>query len=215
MEPADGARQDVKAGLPERNKRIGCRRPSVPSLVGHDFRPYIAVGKQSQEFRVLKKNEVGPQTYRDAMARFAGAVHVVTTDGEAGKRGATVIAACSVSDTPPTVLVCLNRENVKNDAFIRNGNFALNTLASDQQALAEAFSGQTGLPVEERFSLAEWDRIASGAPTLLGALAVFDCEIIDTKDHATHRILFGKVAGIRIGNDVHPLMYFNRGYRIF
>ena len=164
---------------------------------------------------MLKKNEVGPQTYRDAMARFAGAVHVVTTDGEAGKRGATVIAACSVSDTPPTVLVCLNRENVKNDAFIRNGNFALNTLASDQQALAEAFSGQTGLPVEERFSLAEWDRIASGAPTLLGALAVFDCEIIDTKDHATHRILFGKVAGIRIGNDVHPPMYFNRGYRIF
>lgn len=164
---------------------------------------------------MLKKNEVGPQTYRDAMARFAGAVHVVTTDGEAGKRGATVIAACSVSDTPPTVLVCLNRENVKNDAFIRNGNFALNTLASDQQVLAEAFSGQTGLPVEERFSLAEWDRIASGAPTLLGALAVFDCEIIDTKDHATHRILFGKVTGIRIGNDVHPLMYFNRGYRIF
>lgn len=164
---------------------------------------------------MLKKNEVGPQTYRDAMARFAGAVHVVTTDGQAGKRGATVIAACSVSDTPPTVLVCLNRENAKNDAFTRNGNFALNTLAGGQQALAEAFSGQTGLPVEERFSLAEWDRIASGAPTLVGALAVFDCEIIDTKDHATHRILFGKVAGIRIGDNLHPLMYFNRGYRIF
>ncbi len=106
---------------------------------------------------MLKKNEIGPQTYRDAMARFAGAVHVVTTDGVAGKRGATVIATCSVSDSPPTVLVCLNRENLKNEAFIQNGNFALNTLAADQQALAEAFSGQTGLPVEERFALAEWD----------------------------------------------------------
>jgi cob(II)yrinic acid a,c-diamide reductase len=164
---------------------------------------------------VLKKNEVGPQTYRDAMARFAGAVHVVTTDGPAGKRGATVIATCSVSDTPPTVLVCLNSENLKNEAFVRNGNFALNTLGSDQQALAEAFSGQTGLPVEERFSLAEWDRLSSGAPTLLGGLAVFDCEIIDTKDHATHRILFGKVTGIRIGDSLHPLMYFNRDYRVF
>jgi len=161
---------------------------------------------------VLKKNEIGPQTYRDAMARFAGAVHVVTTDGPAGKRGATVIATCSVSDSPPTVLVCINRENAKNEAFIRNGNFALNTLARDQQALAEAFSGQTGLPVEQRFALAEWDRIASGAPTLLGGLAVFDCEIIDTKDHATHRILFGKVTGIRIGDSDGPLMYFNRSY---
>lgn len=164
---------------------------------------------------MLKKNDVGPQTYRDAMARFAGAVHVVTTDGPAGKRGATVIAACSVSDTPPTVLVCLNRENEKNEAFLRNGNFALNTLSSGQQALAEAFSGQTGLPEEERFLLAEWDRIASGAPTLLGGLATFDCEIIDTKDHATHRVLFGKVTGIRIGDTLHPLMYFNRDYRFF
>ncbi|TIW51814.1 MAG: flavin reductase, partial [Mesorhizobium sp.] len=58
---------------------------------------------------MLKKNDIGPQAYRDAMAHFAGQVHVVTTDGPAGRRGATVIAACSVSDTPPTVLVCLNR----------------------------------------------------------------------------------------------------------
>jgi cob(II)yrinic acid a,c-diamide reductase len=163
---------------------------------------------------VLKKNDVGPQTYRDAMARFAGAVHVVTTDGPAGKRGATVIAACSVSDTPPTVLVCLNSENAKNDTFLKNGNFALNTLAGEHQALAEAFSGQTGLPVEERFALAGWDTIASGAPTLIGAQAVFDCEIIDSKDHATHRILFGQVKGIRIGDTLDPLLYFNRRYRI-
>jgi cob(II)yrinic acid a,c-diamide reductase len=165
--------------------------------------------------RVLKKNDVGPQTYRDAMARFAGAVHVVTTDGPAGLRGATVIAACSVSDSPPTVLVCLNRENTKNDVFIRNGKFALNTLSRDQQALAEGFSGLTGLPAEERFALAEWDHISTGAPTLIGGLAVFDCEIIDTKDHATHRILFGEVTGIRINDAAHPLIYFNRGYRDF
>ena len=51
------------------------------------------------------------------------------------------------------MLVCLNRENPKNDAFVDNGSFALNTLAADQQALAVAFSGLTGLPVEERFAL--------------------------------------------------------------
>lgn len=164
---------------------------------------------------MLKKYEVGPQTYRDAMARFAGAVHVVTTDGPAGKRGATIIATCSVSDSPPTVLACLNRENARNDVFVQNGIFALNTLAREQQALAEGFSGITGLPPEERFSLAEWDVIATGAPTLIGGLAVFDCEIIDTKDHATHRILFGQVRGIRIGTETHPLIYFNRTYHAF
>lgn len=161
---------------------------------------------------MLQKNEVGPQRYRDAMARFGGAVHVVTTNGPAGLRGATVIAACSVSDSPPTVLVCVNRENPRNDAFVANGVFALNTLAAGQQDLAAAFSGMTGMPPEERFALGRWDTIASGAPTLVGGMAVFDCRIIDTKDHATHRVLFGEVTGIRIGDDRHPLVYFDRAY---
>lgn len=163
---------------------------------------------------MLKKNDVEPQAYRDAMARFAGAVHIVTTDGPGGLRGATVIAACSVSDTPPMVLVCLNRSNPKNDAFIANARFALNTLAPDQESLAVAFSGLTGLPASERFALGRWDTIASGAPALVGALAVFDCELAETKDMATHRILFGRVTGLRIGDSVQPLLYFDRGYRV-
>ena len=57
---------------------------------------------------MLKQPEIQPQDYRDAMAKFAGAVHVITSDGPAGRRGVTVIAACSVSDDPPTILVCLN-----------------------------------------------------------------------------------------------------------
>jgi cob(II)yrinic acid a,c-diamide reductase len=158
-------------------------------------------------------NEVGPQHYRDAMARFAGAVHVVTTDGPAGRRGTTIIATCSVSDSPPTVLVCLNRENRSNDLFVENGRFALNTLPQEMQPLAEAFSGLTGLTQDERFALGEWEVLSTGAPVLKGALAVFDCEIIDSLEHATHRVLFGKVTGLRVGDRVRPLIYFDRAYR--
>lgn len=163
---------------------------------------------------MLKKNDVEPQAYRDAMSHFAGHVHVVTTDGPAGKRGATVIAACSVSDTPPTILVCLNRENPKNEPFVENGNFALNTLSSHHQALSIGFSGVTGLAVEERFGLGRWDTISTGAPTLVDALAVFDCELVDYKDLATHRVLFGKVTGLRIGDNLKPLIYHARGYHV-
>ena len=161
---------------------------------------------------MLKKSDVEPQAYRDAMALFAGAVHVVTTDGPAGLRGATVIAACSVSDTPPTILVCLNRENARNEAIVKNGCFALNTLRAPHRPLATAFSGITGLPPEERFAFGQWNTITTGAPTLLDALAVFDCSLIDSKDLATHRVLFGKVTGLRIGDTLDPLLYFNRAY---
>ena len=163
---------------------------------------------------MLKKIVIEPQAYRDAMSRFAGAVHVVTTDGPAGRRGTTIIAACSVSDGPPTVLACLNRNNPKNEAFAANGNFALNTLAVKHEPLAVAFSGVTGLSPEERFALAEWDVIATGAPTLVGAVAVFDCELIDAKDLATHRVLFGKVTGLRTGDSLRPLIYYDRSYHV-
>jgi cob(II)yrinic acid a,c-diamide reductase len=163
---------------------------------------------------LLKKNVIEAQAYRDAMSHFAGAVHIITTDGPAGRRGTTVIAACSVSDGPPTVLACLNRNNAKNDAFVANGNFALNTLAVKHEPVAVAFSGVTGLSADERFALAHWDTIASGAPTLTDGVAVFDCELIDTKDLATHRVLFGKVTGLRIGDNLRPLIYHDRAYHV-
>jgi len=162
---------------------------------------------------VLQQRQIEPQDYRNAMSRFAGAVHVVTTDGAHGRRGATVIAACSVSDTPPIVLVCLNRQNPANDSFRDNGVFALNTLAAHHQDLATGFSGITRLGQDERFANGEWSTLSSGAPVLDDALAVFDCELIDTKDLATHRVLFGKVTGLRLGDNLTPLLYHDRGYR--
>nr|WP_245248003.1 flavin reductase [Tianweitania sediminis] len=161
---------------------------------------------------VLKQNQVEAGDYREAMSRFAGAVHVVATMGEAGKRGTTVIAACSVSDSPPTILVCLNRASAGNDLFVANGNFSLNTLAFDQIDVAHAFSGLTGLSQDERFATAAWDVMQSGAPTLRNALAVFDCRLIEAKDVATHRVLFGEVVGLRIGDTANPLIYHARGY---
>ncbi|MCO6052120.1 flavin reductase [Mesorhizobium sp. RP14(2022)] len=163
---------------------------------------------------MLTKSIVEPQTYRDAMSRFAGAVHVVTTAGPAGPRGATVIAACSVSDEPPTILVCVNRRSQANDLFVDNGVFALNTLSAHHQELSVAFSGITGLSSEERFRHGSWDTIVSGAPTLSDALAVFDCELIEAKEVATHRVMFGRVVGVRLGESTSPLIYYDRTYRV-
>ncbi len=163
---------------------------------------------------MLKKSEVEPRDYREAMSRFAGAVHVVTTDGKAGRRGTTVIAACSVSDNPPTVLVCLNRTNASNDLFAQNGVFALNTLSAPSIELANGFSGLTGLTQQDRFALGRWDTMATGAPALIGAAAVFDCEVEEAIDHATHRVLFGRVRAVRIAEALDPLVYYNRQYRV-
>lgn len=155
---------------------------------------------------------VEPKVYRDAMSHYAGAVQLVTTAGPAGRRGLTLTAACSVSDNPATVLVCLQKSHEDNRLFLENGVFAVNTLAGSQEQLADAFSGRIGLTQDERFELGQWETLASGAPVLKGALAVFDCRVVNVLEHSTHHVLFGEVLGLATNADDEALIYLNRRY---
>ena len=61
---------------------------------------------------------VSRQEFRDAMARLGAAVNIITTDGAAGRGGITATAVCSVTDDPPTLLVCLNRTSPRSVLFL-------------------------------------------------------------------------------------------------
>ena len=50
------------------------------------------------------------QSYRNAMANVASGVHVITTGGAAGSYGITMTAVTSVTDEPPTLVLCINRK---------------------------------------------------------------------------------------------------------
>ena len=78
---------------------------------------------------------VDPKLFREAMSRYGSAVHVVTTDGPGGKTGFTATAICSVSDDPPTLLVCLNRKSQGSPLLAANRVFCVNTLAADTMCI--------------------------------------------------------------------------------
>jgi len=150
--------------------------------------------------------------FREAMSHVASAVCLVTTDGAAGRRGVTVTAVCSVSDDPPTMLVCLNHASAANARFERNGVFAVNVLADRSERLARAFAGEGKLEVEERFAHGRWRSLVTGAPVLEDALVSFDCRLEDARTVATHRILVGRV--VAVGEPMHgsSLVYRARRY---
>ena len=156
---------------------------------------------------------VSRQVYRDGMARFAAAVHIVTTGGRAGRFGFTASAVCSVTDDPPTLLVCLNRASELHLAFQENGVFCVSTLAADQQELAVMFAKRTGTPMQERFALPIWEKLKTGAPALRHALACFDCRISDVKEVGTHWVLFGEVMEVHLPRSGSALLYLHRSYR--
>lgn len=162
---------------------------------------------------MLDKHKVDAQLYRDAMARYAGHVQIVTTALDGVRRGVTITAACSVSDNPPMVLACLNNGNENNRIFFESGIFALNSLGASMQPLANAFAGRNALSAEERFALGHWTTLATGAPVLENATVAFDCRVLDHKVTATHTVLFGEVQAVHFGSQDQALIYLDRGYR--
>lgn len=151
-------------------------------------------------------------TYRDAMARLGAAVNVITTTGVSGPRGFTASSVCSVTDDPPTLLLCLNRASDNHDPLIENGILCVNTLAATQEVLSPLFAGFTCVPQEERFQAGEWGVLATGAPVLKDAVVSFDCHITERTDVGTHTVFFCAVHGIAFGPSHEGLIYFGRAY---
>lgn len=159
---------------------------------------------------VEKQAAVDKKEYRDAMARLGSAVNIITTDGPGGRAGFTASAVCSVTDTPPTLLVCLNRSASVHAAFTQNQVLCVNTLADCHESLSNLFGGKT--PMEQRFEAAEWARLATGSPILTDALVSFDCKVTQITSVGTHDILFCEAVALRRNDDSHGLVYFDRRY---
>jgi flavin reductase len=155
---------------------------------------------------------IAQQDFRDAMARLGAAVNVITTDGPGGRRGFTASAVCSVTDSPPTLLVCLNRSSDSHAAVAKNGVLCVNTLSADQQRLSPIFAGQVTDDYDARFAAATWTTLATGSPVLEGALANFDGRVVKTLDVGSHTVFFCEVQAVRSAPG-DALMYFARGYR--
>ena len=155
---------------------------------------------------------VDKQAYREGMARLGAAVNVITTDGPAGRAGFTASAVCSVTDTPPTLLVCANRTNDSYPAMKGNGVLCVNTLAGAHEPLSPLFAGLTDHTMAARFEGATWHSLATGAPALDGALAAFDCRIKQIIEVGTHDVFICEVDAVEVGTMHEGLIYYARGY---
>lgn len=156
---------------------------------------------------------VDPARFRDAMSRVAAAVNIVTTDGPAGLGGITATAVTSITVEPPMMLFCINKTSPSAARLIENGVFCINTLAPSHEALSNVFAGRTDQRLDEKFASGEWAKLATGAPALKGAVAAFDCRLVEAKEVTTHLIVIGVVEAVDFGPEGESLTYVHRKYR--
>jgi flavin reductase len=157
------------------------------------------------------ESRVSKAEFRDAMARVCAPVHVITTNGPAGRGGFTATAMCSVTDEPPTLLICMNSNSAQSALFTQNQRFCVNVLTEEHEDLAGYFAGQRQ-DMDARYAAADWVSLPSGNQALADAIVSFDCRLVEARPVGTHNILLGEVIGIRSRKDGQALLYFERSF---
>lgn len=149
--------------------------------------------------------------FRTMMRVFpTGVAIVTTTDLEGRPWGMTCSSMCSVTLTPPTLLICLRADSPTLAAIVVRGTFAVNLLHDDAQPAAELFA--SGDPC--RFDRVTWhlDAGALGPHLQDDSLGIADCRVTKTLPIGDHEVVFGEAVGIGQTRGRSPLLYGFRRY---
>jgi flavin reductase (DIM6/NTAB) family NADH-FMN oxidoreductase RutF len=145
---------------------------------------------------------------RDLMARFATGVTVVAARHGPLLAGMTANAIASISVDPPRIMASVARRAETHGAIIGSHAFAVSVLAAQQRELAECFAQPTTAAKLTRFCDAGWHEAESGSPILDGALAYFDCRLVERFDGGDHTMFLGEIVAAGYREDAEPLLWY-------
>lgn len=149
-----------------------------------------------------------PEEFRTAMRKIASSVAVITSHARTGPVGITATSAVSVSMSPPSILICVNKATRLHDAVLKTQRFRVNYLADDQADVARAFGGMFE---GDRFSCGQWLSDTHHGPHLDDSLCSFACALSETTSFGTHSVFIGIVSSASAGRQ-NPLMYCNGNF---
>ena len=148
---------------------------------------------------------------RRAFAHYPTGVAVITAAATDGPVGMVVSSFVSVSLAPPLVAFCAATESSTWSSVAAIGRCCVNVLSGEQEALSAQMFRRGG----ERSSGVEHGPAPSGAPILAGAVAWFDCRIVQTHPAGDHELV---VLEVRAHDGVvgrEPLVFHRSSYRRF
>ncbi|HET6380962.1 MAG TPA: flavin reductase family protein [candidate division Zixibacteria bacterium] len=146
-------------------------------------------------------------------SRFATGVTVVAARSGPLLSGMTANAIASISIDPPLLMVSISRKSETHAAIIGSHSFAVSVLAEHQRALAECFAQPTTAAKLRRFCDAPWHEAETGSPILDGAIAFFDCRVVDSHRGGDHTMFIGEIVAAGYEEGAEPLIWYGSRYR--
>jgi len=154
---------------------------------------------------------VTQEQFRAALGSFASGVTAVTTKDANGKLlGITVSAFCSVSLSPPMVLICIEKSAGCHYAFEESNVFVVNVLREGEGDVSELFASLK----DDKFESIDFRLGIDGVPVLENALATLECRVKFSYHGGDHSIFVGEVESVAVDNG-QPLLYYRSRYGRF
>jgi len=160
----------------------------------------------------MQQMPIDADEFKDALARWASGVSVVTAREAERLVGMTVSAFCSVSLSPPLVLICASHDSETCGVIQRTSSFAVNILAQDQHEISQRFSnpnleGIRFVDLAIRFG-------SGGLPLLEGVSATLECRVTQSHTAGDHRVFIAEVLHTT-RSERPPLLFLQGGYGKF
>ena len=150
------------------------------------------------------------QDFRDALAKLAAGVVVVSARTPEGFRGLTASTLISVSAEPPLVLVGLEHESVTRAAVVETRQFNVSVLTRAQEFLAERFAGRAP-SVDPRWKEVPYHLGTNGIPLIDDCAAWLECDVTQVHSAGDHDVCIGEVHVARAGKG-NPLILWDRTF---
>jgi flavin reductase (DIM6/NTAB) family NADH-FMN oxidoreductase RutF len=149
---------------------------------------------------------VAAELFKAAMGSVCTPVSVVTAFDSARPHGTTVSAFCSLSLTPPMVLVALDEGSALLRILRGTHRFGLNVLSHRQDSIADRFATKG----DDKFDAVVWES-RSGVPHITGSACWFACDVEQFVAGGDHTVIMGRVIETHHA-DLPPLTYHRRGF---
>jgi flavin reductase (DIM6/NTAB) family NADH-FMN oxidoreductase RutF len=169
--------------------------------------------------RALAAAISGPMTpeqareLRGMMGRFATGVSVVAARYGPLLAGMTANAIASISIDPPLMMASISVKSETHRAIIESHAFAISILSAGQRELATCFAQPTTALKLQRFCDAPWHEAETGSPIIDGAIAYFDCRLVDRHAAGDHTIFLGEIVAAGYSDEAEPLLWYASRFR--
>lgn len=145
---------------------------------------------------------------KSALQKCSYGVYVVSSKKDGKLNGQIANTVCQVTSEPPTISVCINKENLTHDFIMGSRAFSVSVLSEDApMQFIGRFGFKSGRDID-KFEGINYRIGKTEMPIVTDYAAGFmECRLTGTMDVGTHTIFVGQVVDADVVGDSRPMTY--------